>query len=162
MKPVPLTPEFAAAALLLAQQIFKDDDQELIRLCFSASLDTGREPEFMKAHECSDIRYWVAVKGSKVVGVTGFYNKIHTPETIWVSWFCVHADHRKRGLGTDLLRFTIDQAKQEGYEYLKLFTADHDDERAAHRLYERFGFVETHRERRYEQDLIFLQLALRA
>lgn len=160
MDPVPLTPEFADDAMRLAQQVFKNDDQEEIRLCFRAALDPDSEPEFMAAHECSDIRYWVVIENGMVAGVTGFYNEIHTPKTIWVSWFCVHPDHRNRGLGTDLLQFTIQRAVDEGYECLKLFTSDLDDEQSAHRLYARCGFVETHREPRSGYEAIFLRLDL--
>ncbi len=155
-----LKPEFVAEAMLLTQRVFKDDDQSTIRTCFQEAVDPGSQPKFMKAHECSDIRYWVALVNERVVGVTGFYDKIHMPGVIWVSWFCVHPDHQKAGIGTALLQFTIQQARAEGYEYLKLFTANHEDERAAHRLYKRFGFEETHRERREGQELIFLQLKL--
>jgi len=160
VKPLPLTAEFADQAMLLTQQVFKDDDQESIKRCFEEATRPGSHTDFMEAHECSDIRYWVAIENGVVTGVTGFYNEIPTPEAIWVGWFCVHPDHRKQGLGTDLLRFTIQRAKDEGYECLKLFTSDLDDERAAHHLYERFGFVETHRESRENYEAIFLRLDL--
>jgi GNAT superfamily N-acetyltransferase len=54
----------------------------------------------------------------------------------------VHADHRGSGLGTQLIRSAIDEARRRGCSLVQLTSdATRTD---AHRFYERLGFVASH------------------
>lgn len=54
----------------------------------------------------------------------------------------VHADHRRSGLGADLMRWAIDESRRRGCALVQL-TSD-VSRTDAHRFYERLGFVPSH------------------
>jgi GNAT superfamily N-acetyltransferase len=54
----------------------------------------------------------------------------------------IHADHRGSGLGTDLMRWAIDESRRRGCTLVQL-TSD-VSRTDAHRFYERLGFVPSH------------------
>jgi GNAT superfamily N-acetyltransferase len=54
----------------------------------------------------------------------------------------IHADHRGSGLGADLMRWAIDESRRRGCALVQL-TSD-VSRTAAHRFYERLGFVPSH------------------
>lgn len=96
--------------------------------------------------------YWVAInERGELVGITGLYREPRDrPSLIWLGWFGVHPHHRNRGLGTRLLKFTIEVAIARGYSTMRIYTSTDPNEIQAHRLYERFGFVRDPGRRRGE------------
>ena len=123
-----------AATQLLAKVFDCRGDQELVRESLSKSL---LQPN-------SHNEYWVAKdKDGKVIGITGLYradNGTERKTTVWLGWFGVDPGHRKKGIGSSLLAFTIEEARRRKFKTLKLYTSLHQNEEAAHRLYEAHGF----------------------
>ncbi len=60
-----------------------------------------------------------------------------TPEG-YIAELYVIGEHRRRGLGAELMEAMLALARELGCEWLELGTDEHDHD--AHRLYERFGF----------------------
>ena len=60
-----------------------------------------------------------------------------TPEG-YIAELYVIGEHRRRGLGAELMEAMLTMARERGCEWLELGTDEHDHD--AHRLYERFGF----------------------
>lgn len=85
--------------------------------------------------------YWVAVNEEKrVVGITGFYDDKCDSSVVWLGWYGVHPTNRKRGIGSKLLQFAIEEAGRRGFSTIKLYTSSDAGEKAAHKLYLKFGF----------------------
>lgn len=82
--------------------------------------------------------YYVVYEGDEIVGITGHY-----PENarMGLGWFGVIPEARQRGLGERILRATIEIVTALGATELNLYSEDREEERAAHRLYRRLGFV---------------------
>ena len=122
-------------AVSLIQKIFPyRPDQKNAQRSFSDSLMSTK----------FDKTYWVAVnKEGIVVGVTGLYFDRNDKSVVWLGWFGVHPKHRRQGIGSELLAFTIDEAKRRGYSLLKLYTSSDENEKAARQLYKKFGFLQT-------------------
>jgi acetyltransferase len=76
-----------------------------------------------------------AVIGSAQLDLCGRSNGLHRAEVMKVM---VHSEHRKKGIGAQLMRAIEAQAKLEGRSTLVLDTRDGDD---GVRLYEREGYV---------------------
>jgi acetyltransferase len=76
-----------------------------------------------------------AVVGSAQLDLCGRSNGLHRAEVMKVM---VHSEHRKKGIGAQLMRAIETQAKLEGRSTLVLDTRDGDD---GVRLYEREGYV---------------------
>jgi GNAT superfamily N-acetyltransferase len=93
---------------------------------------------FQKNNEKS---YWVVKnKSGEVVGLTGLYQDQKDEKTVWLGWFGVHPSSRKQGIGSFLLGYTIKEATRRGFSILKIYTSTDKSERAAHKVYEVYGF----------------------
>jgi len=86
-------------------------------------------------------RYWLAVdKDGKVLGTTGLYETGRDKsEAAWMGWMSVRDAYRGQGIGKRLVDFSIDQAKADGKQYLRLYTSTYKGEAAAQSLYDREG-----------------------
>jgi GNAT superfamily N-acetyltransferase len=117
----------------------------LVKKIFVSKIDQNISPKSLKESlsEISSVKtYWVAVeRDGETVGITGLYKDSHNKDTIWLGWFGVHPGYRRRGIGSTLLEFTIKEAKRRGFSILKLYTSSGENEKAAHGLYKKFGFI---------------------
>ena len=48
------------------------------------------------------------------IGITGIYTEDIDKDSIWLDWFCVVPEYRKKGFGEQILRDTIEYAKKIG------------------------------------------------
>jgi GNAT superfamily N-acetyltransferase len=106
---------------------------------------------------------WVAIDGETgaLVGTTGLYVCTHdAEEAVWLAWFCVAPEARRRGIGSRLLDFSIDQARRTGRQYLRLYTSNRRNEAAAQILYESRGLKIVRKKRRLFYTTIYRELAL--
>lgn len=75
-----------------------------------------------------------------IVGTTGLYSlRRDCHEAVWLSWFCIAPEARGSGAGSRLLDFSIDRARATGRRFLRLYTSDDPNERAAQGLYDKKG-----------------------
>lgn len=58
----------------------------------------------------------------KPIGVIGYSLDIDDKDTVWLSWFGLLKEYRRRGLGTKALNFLCEMLKNKGYKILRLFT----------------------------------------
>lgn len=135
IQPVPLSKSILDGALALFDKVFVyERDRKIAHINFMETLERKNYGQM----------YWFATdKNGKAIGMTGLYrdqiNKDDN-ETVWLGWFGVHPEYRKRGIGSSLLKFTINEAKSQGYPTMKIYTSTDENEWAAHKLYEDFGF----------------------
>jgi GNAT superfamily N-acetyltransferase len=110
-------------------------------------------PEDLKRNEVEDVALSIDGKfrpvwktyaardaDGRFIGLTGLYEdgKEAAGEVAWLSWFGIMPEFRNKGYGTELLQWTMEQAVNLGYVYLKIYTySNHGD---ACRLYEKNGF----------------------
>lgn len=65
---------------------------------------------------------YIAYMGDMPVGVTGIYEILEYPDTVWLSWFGIKKEYRKLGYGKQILDYTIKTAKENNKKYLRLYT----------------------------------------
>ena len=134
-KPIPLSLKTLDNAISLIEEVFRyRKDQKQARKDLIESLSQVN----------SNKSYWtVTDNNNNVIGITGLYfdpeNKKDRP-TGWLGWFGVHPEYRRRGIGSSLLEFTLNEAKKRGFKTIKLYTSLDKNEEAAHRLYKKYGF----------------------
>lgn len=81
--------------------------------------------------------------GGIVIGVAGFCpDKYDWPSVLWLTWFCVAPEYRGRGIGTQLLRYVIDEVRELGIQKLYVDTSSDKSYATAVTIYKRFGFRE--------------------
>jgi ribosomal protein S18 acetylase RimI-like enzyme len=131
-KILPLSKKYLDEAISLVKTIFPyKEDQKIARINLEESLTLKKFGQ----------RYWVVAGDSgKLAGVTGLYLDARDRDVIWLGWFGVHPAYRRRGIGSSLLEFTIKEAKRREFKTMKIYTSTDMHERAAHRLYELYGF----------------------
>lgn len=158
-----LTKKTLKQAVNLINQVFPDEEEVSPEDELSASLDPEKYKEFLLKNQILELKYWVAIDDSKkVIGTTGLCCcEEDRDEAIWVGWFCIHPDLRKKGVGTKLLQFSIKEARKRGKKFLRLDTSTDPNELNARRLYEKHGFRLMGREPYHNSNLDKLYYELR-
>ena len=107
--------------------------------------------------------FWGAIdwQTGTLLGITGLYQyTCDATEAVWLAWFCVDPKARRKGIGSRLLDFSIEQAKRTGRQYLRLYTSDMSNEAAAQILYESRGLEIVARKWRLFYTVIYRELRL--
>jgi GNAT superfamily N-acetyltransferase len=132
---IPLSKELLNNAIALIEAVFPyKPDQKTAKWSFRGSLTQAN----------SDQQYWLAANPhGEIVGVTGLYHDYKDKSVAWLGWFGVHPQHRRHGLGSMLLEFSVSEASKRGFSVLKLYSSFDENERAAHCLYTKYGFIQT-------------------
>ena len=71
-----------------------------------------------------EFKNFIVYAGNTVVGITGVYvEEKLDKDSIWLDWFCVLPEHRKKGYGKQIIEFTISYAKSlNKFKYFRLDT----------------------------------------
>lgn len=78
-------------------------------------------------------KYYLVYDENDVIGITGLYSNEDMNETnnIWLGWFGVLQEFRKKGYGKKILLDTIDMAKEIAkkypIKYFRLYTSEQED-----------------------------------
>ena len=155
----PLSQNTIFDAELLRDEVFNDIPKEEKPL-LKASLDpVGFEDVYLE-NDVVMSKYWVLKDktSSKIIGLSGIYQESgDKSHECWLGWFCLDKKYRKQHLGKELLSFSIEMAKKEGYKTMNVYTYNTKKYLPARNLYKSFDFKECKiRESRYKKD-IFLQ-----
>ena len=86
------------------------------------------------------IKYYLAIKDGKYVGITGLYYYDIEKDSAWIAWFGITDEYRNKGMGRELLEKTMGLALSKGFKYIRLYT-DYVDNYDAIKLYEKCGFT---------------------
>ncbi|MDZ8134817.1 MAG: GNAT family N-acetyltransferase [Nostoc sp. DedQUE04] len=132
-------------AIQLRDEVFpgvsnSSDGQSLV-----ASLYLDEYAQWFSNSGITQLNYWVAIdeESFQVIGLTGLYCKSEDEqEANWLGWFCVASRFRGKGIGKELLDFTIDLAQAKLKRYLRLYTWEHSSSYVARMLYLKRGFYQ--------------------
>jgi GNAT superfamily N-acetyltransferase len=101
---------------------------------------------FCRLISCKDHCYFVKERGGVAVGLIGLTFCIEetlygAKKCAWINSFIVEEGCRKRGIGTMLLEWAEQAAKEKGCEFVQLITLlEREDAQA---FYEKHGFTKT-------------------
>ncbi len=135
------------------QRATEDDVAAIVALYESDSLNAGREPSRADRSEAfaeisTDPRemLMVAERDGRVIGTFQItflrYLTYGGARVALVEAVHVAASERSRGLGAEMMRFAIDEARRRGCNRVQL--TSNKARKDAHRFYERLGFVASH------------------
>ncbi|MBN2183657.1 MAG: GNAT family N-acetyltransferase [Sedimentisphaerales bacterium] len=103
-------------------------------------IDSGRE-------------YYLWRDDGKIYGLVGLHRYVWGPgENVWLSWFAVHPERQKEGVGGLLLDSIKEKAVQKGYRKLFVETYSGDTFEKARSFYKGKGFSEVGRIENYLPD----------
>ena len=120
----------------------------------------GRTPSPMLTDHAEAIRsheVWVLEEDGRIVGVIDL---VPSGDHLWVDNVAIEPARQGRGLGRRLLALAEERARASGVDRLALLTNERYTANVA--MYERYGYVETHREPRGGTNLIHFRKALAA
>ncbi len=109
------------------------------------------------------VAFWVALdEGSdEVIAITGLYSYGRdAAEAIWLGWFCVAPERRGAGIGSMMLDFSIERARETQKRYFRLYTSEAPYQAAAQRLYEKKGFSVVKVKKRRPFNIVYRQKTL--
>ena len=89
----------------------------------------------------SERKYFVWKNDNIITGLVGLHRyRWGPPENVWLSWFAVHPDHQGRGIGSALISFIENKAKEIGYKKIFIETYGEETFAKARKFYEKKGF----------------------
>ena len=148
IKIIPLSKKHLDEAIALSEAIFPYmEDQKIARINLVESL----------SQKSSGKKYWLAKDSDgRIIGLTGLYLDQSDKSIVWLGWFGVQPEHRRKGIGSLLLEYAIKESKTRGFKILKIYTSTDESETAAHQLYESYGFVQSNSKQ--DPDIIIYSL----
>ncbi len=149
IKAIPLEKKHLIQASHLANAVFPIE-KVFPGEAFEASLDKVKFKTFIKLEtDITTLEYFVALDHKEnVLGTSGLYSiKPDEKDSYWLGWFCVDQKYRGKGIGQLLLEKAINEAKNRGKRFLKLYTSTNPSEAKAQIIYEKNGFFITDQER---------------
>lgn len=137
-----LTPKNLAEAInIVCDEFPPADEPERADMEMSASLDPTSYKDYLNKTGILSPKYWLAEKDGVPFGVTGLYNYVGDEDNvIWLGWFVVVPSFRHKSIGTELLRFTAEQARLLGKKFLRVYNVPEPD-RDTRAFFEKNGFV---------------------
>lgn len=145
----PLSKDNLEEGLSLGRKIFPDDF-ETLELGYRASLNLV-DPRW-KTRKILDY-FLVYDDKNKLVAITGFYQWTkHSEDEVWLGWYGVDSEERGRGIGRQVLNWTIKSAKERGYKKFRLWTTACPAEAVAQKLYEDVGLKIYSTEKKPEEE----------
>jgi len=85
--------------------------------------------------------YFTHSAGSQIIALVGLHHYAWGPDgNVWLAWFAVHPDFQRQGIGSRMLAFIEDQARNRGFRKLFVETYTHPDFDNARRFYQASGF----------------------
>lgn len=116
-------------------------EEEPGSLDLSASLFPELYEEYLQKTEIRNLKYWVAKSAGIIVGIIGLYNYNTDKDCeIWIGWFAVKSEFRKKGIGEKLFRFAVEKAREQGKSILNVYTSNDPEEASGVEFYEDHGF----------------------
>lgn len=146
------------------REIYKQSVFEFTDICFE-ELDKKFEPDgrhsfYNDIEKSFEVFYCVVNEennDNKVLGTVGL-KKINN-DTVELKAFYLHKDLRGKGLGKRMLETVISKARELGYRSIVLDSVS--KYKAAQRLYEKAGFVNTERYNDNQYADVFMKLELK-
>jgi len=137
---------------IIIRRATRDDIPAIVAMYASSSLhgdeplDADRSEAFAEIDSDPKQMLCVAALGERVVGTfhltTLRYLSFGGARAMLVEAVHVLESERSRGIGAEMMRFAIDEARRRGCQRIQLTS---NKKRAdAHRFYERLGFVRSH------------------
>jgi len=100
-----------------------------------STVGEGLDPDYIKRVYTGRSKFWLAVKGDRLVGCVGLNEVEDEPKTAELKRMFVMPNLQRMGIGKDLLGTLVSFARNNGYERIVLGT-DRQMEKA-HRFYEK-------------------------
>jgi len=138
-----LTKENLGQAIrLVCSQFPPEDELERADRELPASFYPKKYKKYLEKTQILGLKYWVAEKAGKVVGVVGlYYYRADSRDKIWLGWFVVDPTIQNNKLGTKLLEFVKQQARVMGKKILMVYTVPEPERNLDTRgFFEKNGF----------------------
>lgn len=158
IKIISLNQDFLTKACALAESIFPWEEISPTD-SFCCSLDLNKYSEFIKEHNVKDLEYYIAIdEKDNVVWTSGLYSlNSETAQSLRLGRYCVDPNYRGQWIGTKLLDYSIQQAKNKWKTVLNLYTSTNPKEAIAQKIYEKYNFhiTDQPREKQWNYEIFY-------
>ena len=80
--------------------------------------------------------HFVCEVDNQIVGISGYERVLGTDRTAYLSWTYVDKNYTNKGIGTELIRYTIESASEEGCRCMFIKISDYKIEGAINSVYD--------------------------
>ena len=126
-----VTPKNLSLAIGIQKQLFPNE---------SGKVDLENIAVEKCSNQYSLMLSWLGFENDKLVGMVGLYAYKAYLKDAWLGWFGVLEKFRRKGFGAQLFEFAKKQAKDMGFENLRLYTDDIDNF-VATKFYDKMGMT---------------------
>lgn len=131
-------------ASLAYEKITKDNLGEAVSVQNTIFPHENGKQNFIDSINGADYRreliFWLVYLDKTPIGVTGLYAYNEYPHDAWMGWFGVLPKYRGKGYGGQIFDFFEREARQRGYENIRLYTDSLENSDAVG-FYEKKGMV---------------------
>ncbi|EKE24969.1 MAG: hypothetical protein ACD_5C00342G0007 [uncultured bacterium] len=126
-------------AISIQNTIFPNENGALN---LKASADKNFIEEVYGKDYRKSVDFWICKdERGKPIGITGIYSYVEYLGDAWCGWFGIVPDMQGKGYGRKLFSWTMEKAKEMGFDNFRLYT-DLEDNNIAAGLYRKFGMIE--------------------
>lgn len=134
-----VTNENLDLAIKIQNTIFPNENGALN---LKASADKSFVEEVYGKDYRKSVDFWICKnEDGEPIGITGIYSYVEYPNDAWCGWFGIMPNMQGKGYGRKLFSWTIEKAKEMGFENFRLYT-DLEDNNIAAGLYRKVGMIE--------------------
>lgn len=123
--------------LLEAHDICSESERE--------AMETANKSYFETALADDSFAAWLAVDSGKIIATSGLSFFVVPPSfkcpdgRVYIMNMFTFPDYRRQGIGMELLKRTVEEAKNRGYKKITLHATD-----IGKPLYQKYGFTDSH------------------
>lgn len=123
--------------------IFNDDETPVMEIELKASFGDAASGRIVREElGISKATYLLPRLNKTPAGITGIYTLVARPEDAWLGWFGLAPHARRQGLGEVILEQTVNLARDQQADHMRIWTSLCPEHDTARKLYEKLGFSE--------------------
>lgn len=116
------------------RQILHSDLSSVLKIINDYDEDDAEEAETQIFND--NMIHFVCEDDNQIVGISGYERVLGTDRTAYLSWTYVKRSNTNKGIGTDLIRHTIEHATEEGCRCMFIKLSDYKEEGSRQSIYE--------------------------
>lgn len=115
------------------RQILHSDIHSVLKIINYYDEDDAEQAENQIFND--NMVHFVYETDNQIVGISGYERVLDTDRTAYLSWTYVEHSYIKNGIGTELIRHTIESAAKEGCRCMFIKLSDYREEGATYSIY---------------------------
>lgn len=108
---------------LIYQKLNKNNYDNVLKIKHQLFPESNSDKDYNK-YFSGEIKsnYYLILSNNKACATIGWYDFDNQNNNAFVGWFGVIPEYQNKKIGTEILKFILDEVKSLGYKYLRVYT----------------------------------------